>query len=340
MLKIAGRPIQIQHIMTGCRAISGTIFSQHDLETHDESGIRLREALRGVPSGMEIQEPNAASVDDLLRVHTPSHIRMIRELCTHGGQHFIDHNTYITARSFEVASCAAGAAIGAVNSALDGDHCFALVRPPGHHAEPDRAMGFCLFNNAAVAASVALDRVKRVAIVDWDLHHGNGTQKIFYESESVLFCSVHQGNTFPRTGWVDEIGEGAGRGCTINAPLRAGGTLADYRYVFEHVFLPAIRQYKPGVIIVSAGQDPLSDDPRSGMRLVPSDFGVLATLLKTTVSTPLALVLEGGYGPSHGEAIRHIFSALATDVPVPGPGEVLPRESTKEIVSVLKKLVI
>ena len=187
---------------------------------------------------IEIQEPHAASVDDLLRVHTPSHIRMIRELCMHGGQHFIDHNTYITARSFEVASCAAGAAIGAVTSALNGDHCFALVRPPGHHAEPDRAMGFCLFNNAAVAASVALDRVKRVAIVDWDLHHGNGTQKIFYENENVLFCSVHQGNTFPRTGWVDEIGKGAGRGCTINAPLRAGGTLADYRYVFEHVFLP------------------------------------------------------------------------------------------------------
>jgi acetoin utilization deacetylase AcuC-like enzyme len=179
-----------------------------------------------------------------------------------------------------------------------------------------------------------------VAIVDWDLHHGNGTQKIFYESENVLFCSVHQGNTFPRTGWVDEIGEGAGRGCTINAPLRAGGTLADYQYVFEHVFLPAIRQYKPGILIVSAGQDPLSDDPKSGMRLVPSDFGVLATLLKTTVSTPLALVLEGGYGPSHGEAIRQIFSALTTNVPVPGPGDGMPRESTKEIVSVLKRLVI
>lgn len=325
--------------MTGCRAISGTIFSQHDLETHDESSGRLREALLGVPPGVIIEEPPRASVDDLLRVHSPSHIRMIRELCTHGGQHFLDQSTYITARSFDVASHAAGAAIGAVNCALEGEHCFALVRPPGHHAEPDRAMGFCLFNNAAVAAAAALDQVKRVAIVDWDLHHGNGTQKIFYTSDRVLFCSVHQGNTFPRTGWVDEIGEGAGRGCTINAPLRYGNTIADYRYVFEQVFLPAIRQYRPGVLIVSAGQDPLSDDPRSGMRLVPSDFGILTTLLKSAVSTPLALVLEGGYGPSHGEAIRHIFSALSTDIPVPEPMDVPPRESTQKTVSALKKLV-
>jgi acetoin utilization deacetylase AcuC-like enzyme len=326
-------------MMTGCRAISGTIFSQHDLETHDESGIRLREALRGVPPGIIIDEPRAASVEDLLRVHSPSHIRMIRELCTHGGQHFIDQSTYITARSFDVASHAAGAAIGAVNCTLGGEHCFALVRPPGHHAEPDRAMGFCLFNNAAVAASAALDRVRRVAIVDWDLHHGNGTQKIFYTSDSVLFCSVHQGNTFPRTGWVDEIGEGVGRGLTINAPLRAGGTIADYRYVFEQVFLPAIRQYRPGVLIVSAGQDPLADDPRSGMRLAPPDFGVLTSLLKSAVSTPLALVLEGGYGPSHGEAIRRIFSALSTDIPVPEPECVPARESTLKTVSALKKLV-
>jgi len=326
-------------MITGCRAISGPIFSQHDLETHDESGSRLQEALLGVPPGIIIDNPGPASIDDLLRVHSPSHIRMIRELCTHGGQHFIDQSTYITARSFDVASHAAGAAIGAVNCALEGEHCFALVRPPGHHAEPDRAMGFCLFNNAAVAAAAAQDRVRRVAIVDWDLHHGNGTQKIFYTSDSVLFCSVHQGNTFPRTGWVDEIGEGAGRGCTINAPLRPGGTIADYQYVFEQVFLPAIRQYRPGVLIISAGQDPLADDPKSGMRLAPPDFGVLTSLLKSAVSTPLALVLEGGYGPSHSEAIRRIFTALSTDIPVPEPGDVAPHESTQKTVSALKKLV-
>jgi len=326
--------------MTRCRAISGTIFSQHDLDTHDESDRRLREAVQGVPADVRLGEPHPASVDDLLRVHSASHIRMIKELSSHGGQHFIDHNTYITARSFDVASHAAGAAIGAVDSALNGEHCFALVRPPGHHAEPDRAMGFCLFNNAAIAASVALDRVERVAIVDWDLHHGNGTQKIFYESDRVLFCSIHQGNTFPRTGWVDEIGEGVGRGYTINAPVRSGSTLADYRYVFEKVFMRAIERFKPGILIISAGQDPLADDPRSGMRLVPADFGVLTSLLKTVVDTPLALVLEGGYGPSHGEAICQIFSALKGNFHVPGCDDLHPCESTRQIVSVLQKLVI
>ena len=326
--------------MTRCRAISGTIFSQHDLDTHDESDRRLREAVQGVPADVRLGEPHPASVDDLLRVHSASHIRMIKELSSHGGQHFIDHNTYITARSFDVASHAAGAAIGAVDSALNGEHCFALVRPPGHHAEPDRAMGFCLFNNAAIAASVALDRVERVAIVDWDLHHGNGTQKIFYESDRVLFCSIHQGNTFPRTGWVDEIGEGVGRGYTINAPVRSGSTLADYRYVFENVFMRAIERFNPGILIISAGQDPLVDDPRSGMRLVPADFGVLTSLLKTVVDTPLALVLEGGYGPSHGEAICQIFSALKGNFQVPECDDLHPCESTRQIVSVLQKLVI
>jgi acetoin utilization deacetylase AcuC-like enzyme len=326
--------------MTGCRAIFGPIFSQHDLETHDESDRRLRDVVQGVPPDVQWDDPCAASVDDLLRVHTPSHIRMIRELSAHGGQHFIDPSTYVTGRSFEVASYAAGAAIGAVNAALDGDHCFALVRPPGHHAEPDRAMGFCLFNNAAIAASVALDRVERVAIIDWDLHHGNGTQNIFYKNDRVLFCSIHQGNTFPRTGWVDEIGAGAGRGFTINAPLRSGSTLADYHYVFEQVFMPAIERFRPGILVISAGQDPLADDPHSGMRLAPADFGVLTSLLKTLVSTPLALVLEGGYGPSHGMAIGQIFSALKGSFELPEPDNLYPRESTRQIVSVLRKLVI
>ncbi|MCX6687378.1 MAG: histone deacetylase [Methanoregula sp.] len=326
--------------MTGCRAIFGTIFSHHDLENHDESDRRLRDAVQGVPADVRRSEPCAASVDDLLRVHSASHVRMIRELSAHGGQHFIDHDTYISSRSFEVASYAAGAAIGAAEAALDGDHCFALARPPGHHAGPDRAMGYCLFNNAAIAASVALDRVDRVAIVDWDLHHGNGTQNIFYTSDRVLFCSIHQGNAFPRTGWVDEIGSGSGRGYTVNAPVRSGSTLADYRYVFERVFMPAIERFRPGIVLVSAGQDPLSDDPRSGMRLVPSDFGVLTSLLKTVTDTPLALVLEGGYGPSHGEAISMIFSALRGDFRGTGQDDRYPSESTRQIVSALRNLVL
>jgi acetoin utilization deacetylase AcuC-like enzyme len=261
---------------------------------------------------------------------------MIREFSSHGGQHFIDHNTYVTGASFEVASFAAGAAIQAAHRALDGEHCFALIRPPGHHAEPDRAMGFCLFNNAAIATSAALDRVDRVAIIDWDLHHGNGTQKIFYSDDRVLFCSVHQSNTFPHTGWVDEIGSGPGKGYTINAPLRAGSNIADYRLVFEEVFIPALDRFRPDLVIVSAGQDALFDDPKSGMLLFPSDFGVLAALVRDATGQPLAFVLEGGYGPSHQDAITQIFSSLKGAVVQPESPNA--HRTTRDLVLLLKKM--
>jgi acetoin utilization deacetylase AcuC-like enzyme len=306
------------------------------MENHDESSARLLAALSGVPEGVPIFEPCYASERDLLRVHTPSHIRMIREFSSHGGQYFIDHSTYVNGETFDVASFAAGAAIDAVNRAIDGESCFAFVRPPGHHAEADRAMGFCIFNNVAIAAAVALDRLDKVAIIDWDLHHGNGTQKIFSASDRVLFCSVHQGNIFPHTGWVDEIGTGLGKGFTINAPMRAGSTIADYRLIFEDVFIPALLQFKPEVIIVSAGQDPLFDDPKSGMLLFPADFGTLTALLRDATDYPLALVLEGGYGPSHGDAINRIFSSLRGS-PVPSC-ESEPRHTTRDTVAVLRKI--
>jgi acetoin utilization deacetylase AcuC-like enzyme len=263
---------------------------------------------------------------------------MIREFSSHGGQHFIDQSTYVNGETFDVASFAAGAAIGVVQRSIDGEHSFALVRPPGHHAEPDKAMGFCIFNNAAVAAAVALDRVDRVAIVDWDLHHGNGTQKIFYRDDRVLYCSIHQGNIFPHTGWVDEIGAARGKGYTINAPLRPGSTIADYRFVFEQAFIPALEQFRPDAVIVSAGQDSLSDDPKSGMLLFPRDYGTLTQLLKGATEHPLALVLEGGYGPSHGDAIAAIFYALngSSDLPEP-EGE--PHRTTQETVIALNNLI-
>jgi acetoin utilization deacetylase AcuC-like enzyme len=261
---------------------------------------------------------------------------MIREFSSHGGQHFLDPSTYVDAETFNVASFAAGAAAEAVNRSIDGESCFAIIRPPGHHAEPDRAMGFCIFNNAAIGAAVVLDRVDKVAIIDWDLHHGNGTQTIFSADDRVLFCSIHQGNLFPYTGWVDEIGTGTGKGFTINAPLRAGSTIADYRLVFEEVFIPALELFRPEALIISAGQDALFDDPKGSMMLFPADYGTLTAMLRDATDLPLALVLEGGYGPSHGDAIRHIFSALDGS-PVPtNQGE--PRRTTRDIVAALKKI--
>ncbi len=314
--------------------IYGDIFTRHDMEAHPESAARLRTALECIPPSARWRPPIPACEADLERVHDPHYIRWVREMAT--GACFLDANTYVTCHSFEAAAHAAGSTIAAAERTLDGEHCFALVRPPGHHAEPDRAMGFCIFNNAAVAAAKALLSLDRVAILDWDLHHGNGTQRIFYGSDRVLFCSVHQENSFPWTGWVDEIGTGAGRGYNLNAPLAAGSTLADYALVFEEVFIPAIVRFRPDLLIVSAGQDALADDGRGGMKLEPDDYGVLAGMLIDGTDLPLALTLEGGYGPSAGKAVGAILQALAgrrfesAEKPV--------HRSTERVVRILKRV--
>jgi len=191
----------------------------------------------------------------------------------------------------------------------EGSSWFAMVRPPGHHAGSSYHLGFCIFNNAAIAAAYALDRFDRVAIIDWDVHHGNGTQDIFYHSDRVLYCSVHQAFSFPGTGRWEEEGIGPGKGFTLNVPLPAGSTYARYRQAFHDDFLPAVMNFEPGLIIVSAGQDCLFDDPLGNMNLHPNDIGAMASLLSGT-GIPLVLLLEGGYGPSHAAAISSIIRNL------------------------------
>jgi acetoin utilization deacetylase AcuC-like enzyme len=321
-----------------CSALYSEEFTAHELPRSRENKDRLLQVISHVPAHVQIHEPRPALVSDLERVHIPQHIRMIEQFSSYGGVHYIDMDTYVTGDSFRIALLAAGSSIDAAERALGGEHCFALVRPPGHHAESGRAMGYCLFNNAAIAAAWALERVDRVAIVDWDLHHGNGTQEIFYSSDRVLFCSVHQTGVFPGTGWVDEIGEGRGMGFTLNAPLMPGCGINDYAYVFSEVFSEALSHFEPDLLIISAGQDPLHDDPLEGMRLLPQDFALLARMLANTVERPLSLVLEGGYGPSLGEAVAEIFRGLQSeDVPIPTG---IPRQSTKRVVNQLKKVMI
>jgi len=325
--------------MPRCCAITSPICARHDNSGHPESNARLDIACTGIPQSIPVIQPEYASLESIMHVHNPYYLEWLQARCaattTIG---YLDSETYVTPYSFEVATCAAGAAITAVDRALNGEHCFSLMRPPGHHAEYDRAMGFCLLNNVAIAATHALDRVDRVAIVDWDIHHGNGTQHCFSRSDRVLFCSVHQRGMFPYTGALNETGTGNGEGFTINAPLAAGCTIADYAQVFSEVFAPALTRFEPDLLIVSAGQDILFDDLLGTMAIQPQDFEELTQILVNSVDHPLALVLEGGYGPSHGKAIDHIFRALAGEDVIEEPGCRVPKLSTTETVTLLKKI--
>ncbi|MDD1678312.1 MAG: histone deacetylase, partial [Methanomicrobiales archaeon] len=276
MVKIMHRACESMVSMVACSVITGDIFARHDLPFHPENQGRLLNALSGVPRGIPRTPPVYATVEDIGRIHDPAYIRHIERLC---GEivhvHMLDSDTYVTPDSYQVALAAAGSAIAAAERSLEGECSFAMIRPPGHHAERNLAMGFCIFNNAAIAAARMLDQVDRVAIVDWDLHHGNGTQAAFYSSPRVLYCSVHDRCMFPGTGNATEIGEGRGKGLTVNAPLESGSTLADYLLVFSRVFVPVLARFRPQVCIISAGQDMLADDPLSSMRMLPEDVGVL-----------------------------------------------------------------
>ncbi len=203
--------------------------------------------------GGEVVAPRAATREQLARVHDESHLRRIEK--TAGQAMALDPDTYTSPESYEIALLAAGAAVDAVERVMaNNGTAFALVRPPGHHAERNRAMGFCLYNNVAVAAAHARSLgAARVAIVDFDVHHGNGTQHIFEHDPSVLYVSTHQSPFYPGTGGAEEVGRGEGEGFTVNLPLEAGAVDEDYQLVFAEVIVPVIRQFAPDLLLVSAG---------------------------------------------------------------------------------------
>jgi acetoin utilization deacetylase AcuC-like enzyme len=235
-----------------------------------------------------------------------------------------DADTYSSPESVEIAALAAGAAVVAAEHAVaQGEPAFALVRPPGHHAEAGRAMGFCFYNNVAVAAAAARARgVERVAIVDIDVHHGNGTQWMFYGDPSVLYVSTHQFPFYPGTGAADEIGTGEGRGFTVNVPLEAGATDADYALVYRSVVLPVLDQFAPRLTIVSAGYDAHERDPLASMRMTTGGYAaVLAGLASAAAKAgALACVTEGGYDlVAVQESLEASFLAIEDPGSVPPP---------------------
>ena len=214
----------------------------------------------------------------------------------------LDPDTFINKHSFNAALLAAGSVIKAVDVVLSGDYknAFCLVRPPGHHAERSRAMGFCLFNNIAAGAQYSLDKFskKRVAIIDWDVHHGNGTQDIFYNTDEVLFISLHQYPLYPGTGKTNETGNGPGKGFTVNFPLPAGTTGKVYQQLFEEDIIGRLNEYDPEMLFISAGFDAHRDDPLAGMNLTSEDYRHLTKIVNDFASSkniPVISVLEGGY---------------------------------------------
>jgi acetoin utilization deacetylase AcuC-like enzyme len=248
----------------------------------------------------EVVAPREATREQLARVHSGEYLRRISE--TAGSAVALDPDTYTSPETYEVALLAAGAAVDAVERVMGGGHkrVLAMVRPPGHHAERERAMGFCFYNNVAVAAAHAKALgARRIAIVDYDVHHGNGTQHIFDSDPSVLYVSTHQYPYYPGTGAADEIGVGPGAGYTVNLPLEAGAVNEDYRFVFDAVVLPVVKQFAPDLLLVSAGFDAHERDPLGGMRLTSDAFAAMTTQLRSIAEEccggRLVLVTEGGY---------------------------------------------
>jgi acetoin utilization deacetylase AcuC-like enzyme len=273
--------------------------------------------------------PRPATHEELAWVHTESHIQRVAS--TDGKSHAsLDPDTQTTPLSYQAAKMAVGGLFALIDKIFDGtiQNGFALVRPPGHHAESDRAMGFCLFNNVAFGALYAMNTysVKRVLIVDWDLHHGNATQNTFYGHPGVLYLSTHQFPHYPGSGSLTEVGRGEGKGFTVNVPLWPGHGDAEFYQIFNQILVPIAKTFKPEFIIVSAGFDTFVDDPLGGMRVTPKGYAaltrVMMDLAETHCSGKLAFTLEGGY---HLAGLRESVKAVLKELAY---GSVLTKEDT------------
>jgi len=284
------------------------IYLEHDVPGHPECPGRLRAIMSHLESSGMIARlaavpPRDATLAELTRVHDPALVEQVRSAADPYREHWLDVDTYVVGSSYQAALRSAGGVLAAADAVLDGavSSAFALVRPPGHHATRVRAMGFCLFNNIAVAAAHLLDArgLARIAIIDFDVHHGNGTQDIFYSDGRALYFSTHQHPFYPGTGNYNETGEGPGRGAIVNVPLPAGSGDEAYLRAYNEVCAPAVRRFRPEFLLVSAGFDAHFADPLAQMLVSTRGYYQIASLLRELAGElcqgRIVYALEGGY---------------------------------------------
>ncbi len=300
---------------------------------HPESPDRLRAIRERLKHrhGVEYVAADPASIDRMAAVHDREYVEEVKAFCEAGGGNW-DPDTTAVEDSWGAIEQSVGLACWAVERAVAGDDGretpFSIGRPPGHHAVYDDAMGFCFVNNAAVAVQYAIAElgVDRAAVVDWDVHHGNGTQDIFYDRGDVFFASTHERGLYPATGDVGEIGEGAGEGAMMNVPMPAGADDVDYLAAFEELIVPAIEAFDPGLLLVSAGFDAHRHDPISRIRLSTEAYALLTDRLRAAADTSdaaLAFVLEGGYGLNVlADSVALVHETFDGRAPIEPDGEV------------------
>ncbi len=329
--------------------VKDDIFLEHSPEGyHPENPKRLESIYRMLPQidkdGVLYVEAKDASESELSYVHDPSYVKLIAS--TKGTSIRLDPDTYVSPLSYDAAIRAAGAVI-ALSDAIMAEKVesgFALVRPPGHHAERSKAMGFCLFNNVAIGARHLQKKygLERIAIIDFDLHHGNGTQNSFYSEKTVLYFSTHQYPYYPGTGSVDEIGEREGRGYTVNVPLPYGMGDDDYVFIFNELLVPLLHQFNPQFIMVSAGFDAYHRDPLGGMDLTEDGYSlmtrIMCNLSRKICNGRVLFVLEGGYDPDGLSAsVKRVIEELKKPGNLPLEKEIRPSNRVISVVEEVKK---